>query len=494
MNNLSVLNRKTGYFNKVRRALIKLANIIDPNGETIQNDSFYDDVSESLERIANGYSSSSSVLPPVTSEHDGKVWVVAEGEWTVGEGGDSGGDANADVLFYDYDGTIVAGYSAEDFAKLSAMPANPSHEGLVAQGWNWSLADAKEHVALHRMLDIGQMYITDDGKTRIYVYLPWEGSFCDIYFSMDEGCVVTIDWGDGTSDSYDDNDYPGSATHEFSQYGYITITISSTLQIHFEGIGESISPYIYKIELGSKLDFESEFGCLLNGLSYVKSITIPSYMTKIPPFKGAAMALRFLCVPSQVTEIGDDLGLFECEGLTAVSLPNSIVRIDCHDCFSECYNLKRLIIPDSVESIKHTDIFLECRSLEHLVLSNNCTYELDGSQSYIELGETHALKTLQTALPFRLGSAPSLREVTVLNGVDMFGFSIDGAGTYGCPPSFDVLKFTTSDPPELATNIFEEPFGFILPTTKILIPRGSLSAYQSAEFYPDPSIYTYEEY
>ena len=45
-----------------------------------------------------------------------------------------GGSSGNDVIFYDYDGTVVASYSAADFANLSAMPANPTHEGLTAQG------------------------------------------------------------------------------------------------------------------------------------------------------------------------------------------------------------------------------------------------------------------------------------------------------------------------------------------------------------------------
>ena len=77
-----------------------------------------------------------------------------------------------DVMFYDYDGTVLYSYSASDFANLSAMPANPSHTGLTAQGWNWSLADAKSQVSTYGFLDIGQMYTTSDGKTRIYITIP----------------------------------------------------------------------------------------------------------------------------------------------------------------------------------------------------------------------------------------------------------------------------------------------------------------------------------
>ena len=77
-----------------------------------------------------------------------------------------------DVNFFDYDGTVIAAYTAAEFANLSVMPNNPSHDGLTAQGWNWSLADAKTYVMTYGALDIGQMYITSDGKTRFYITIP----------------------------------------------------------------------------------------------------------------------------------------------------------------------------------------------------------------------------------------------------------------------------------------------------------------------------------
>ena len=38
-----------------------------------------------------------------------------------------------DVCFWDYDGTLLYSYSAADFANLSELPANPSHDGLTAK-------------------------------------------------------------------------------------------------------------------------------------------------------------------------------------------------------------------------------------------------------------------------------------------------------------------------------------------------------------------------
>ena len=66
---------------------------------------------------------------------------------SVNVGGDRADEK--DVNFYDYDGTRLYSYSAADFAALDALPANPSHDGLTAQGWNWTLADAKTYVATY---------------------------------------------------------------------------------------------------------------------------------------------------------------------------------------------------------------------------------------------------------------------------------------------------------------------------------------------------------
>ena len=73
-----------------------------------------------------------------------------------------------DVTFYDYDGAVVASYSLEEARALTTLPVGPTHEGLTFQGWNWSLADIN---ALTRSMNIGAMYITDDGKTRLYIHI-----------------------------------------------------------------------------------------------------------------------------------------------------------------------------------------------------------------------------------------------------------------------------------------------------------------------------------
>lgn len=74
-----------------------------------------------------------------------------------------------DVDFLDYDGTIVYSYTATEFANLTALPANPTHDGLISQGWNWTLADAKAYVASYGFLDIGQLY-EPAGRFHLYIH------------------------------------------------------------------------------------------------------------------------------------------------------------------------------------------------------------------------------------------------------------------------------------------------------------------------------------
>ena len=114
-----------------------------------------------------------------------------------GGGGSSGGGAVAvspkEVNFYDYDGTCVHAYTVAEAQALSELPAGPEHPGLVFQGWNWSLEGVK---GLTRAMNIGAMYTTDDGTTRLYITLQ-EGRTSPM-LGVGVNGTVTVDWGDGT--------------------------------------------------------------------------------------------------------------------------------------------------------------------------------------------------------------------------------------------------------------------------------------------------------
>lgn len=103
-----------------------------------------------------------------------------------------------DVTYYDYDGTVLYSYSADAFAVLADHPALPEREGLICQEWNWSFDEAHNYVSKYGKCDIGATYITDDGKTRIYIEIDEynKGSVGIVFLCKAIGDIY-IDWGAG---------------------------------------------------------------------------------------------------------------------------------------------------------------------------------------------------------------------------------------------------------------------------------------------------------
>jgi hypothetical protein len=52
------------------------------------------------------------------------------------------------------------------------------------------------------------MYITDDGKTRLYVDLPYDGFTVPLIWYQRKRNAITLDWGDGSPvESFNDLNY-----------------------------------------------------------------------------------------------------------------------------------------------------------------------------------------------------------------------------------------------------------------------------------------------
>jgi len=333
----------------------------------------------------------------------------------VPTGGGGGGDADDDVIFIDYDGTIVDSYTKEDFLALSAMPENPSHEGLTAQRWNWSFADAQAYVRKYGALVVGQMYITDDGKTRIFVSL--NAGTLNPYVGIGLNGTAEVDWGDGsapdtiTGTSLTSLKY---ASHNYSQKGDYVITIdvksgsaslfgasngtsyyrtallrstsgsaTSTNQavdrtyakcIHGVMIGDGITNlgnyafvYCYSLQFvvipdGVTISGTTQFSNCFE----LKSITIPDDATSLPNSSFSnCYELQSIAIPNGVTSAGGSV-FSSCHELQAVTLPEGITSIGS-SIASDCYSLRTFIIPDGVTSIA-ANALTKCYALESLII------------------------------------------------------------------------------------------------------------------------------
>ena len=349
-----------------------------------------------------------------------------------------------EVNFRDYDGTVVYSYTPAEFAALSAMPANPDHSGdeipLTAQGWNWSFADAQAYVAKYGRLEVGQMYITTDGKTHIKIYIDPDTSanrmtFC-LRWTQSVSNGVTVDWGDGSATQT----YSGTEAeihgHTYAAGGWYDITLYVTAgNISFTGETNYCifgayndgNRYLYNrirnVRLGNGLSAEALDGYTFYGCIWLTDITIPNSIVSLGSYTfDFCYMLTSVTVPWSVSTLKSNV--FTNAYIYSASLPRGITELP--RTFYQAYCLKYVSIPDTVISYEYT--FRGCYSLEFLTSPESV--QTIGTNSFIQCG----------------------------------------IGEY---------HFTSATPPVLsvvANNIFGNGYDNFI----IYVPRGSLSAYQSA--------------
>lgn len=257
----------------------------------------------------------------------GKYFYTADGTKTAGTASSAGSADDPipaplkDVVFVDYDGEIVEQYTADEFLSLSSLPANPSHTGLTAQGWNWTLADAKTYVQSHGCLCIGQNYTTSDGKTRIYLDFTDQNMVGRPLYIMLCTTVkggVTIDWGDGTSTTTTANaNASGTYSHTYAA-GRYTLTLectSGTYYLGYNGSNHGIfhingtpesdvsATAVIAMEVGNNVTVLQRQG--FGGARNLRTISIPTTLTNFGDTTGnvfaGASSLKCLVFPSGTT-------------------------------------------------------------------------------------------------------------------------------------------------------------------------------------------------
>ena len=268
----------------------------------------------------------------------------------------------SDVNFLDYDGTILYSYTKEQFLALSAMPELPTRDGLICQGWNWDFDEAKEYVTDYGMLNIGAMYITDDGDTRLYIHIATEGRMTvPLYWSQTVNNGVYIDWGDGSDIQSVYGTGSRSATHTYANPGDYVIRLKVADDCTL-GLGADSTSFCV---MGNTADVGKVYCNML------QKVELGSGVTNIGV--GAfsyCYSLSSVVIPNSVTNIGD-YAFYYCYSLVSVSIPNSFISIG-NNAFRNCYSLASIIMSSSVISINNY-AFYYCYSLASVVIPNSVT-------------------------------------------------------------------------------------------------------------------------
>lgn len=300
-----------------------------------------------------------------------------------------GGDVNPTaeknaVTFYDYDGTIRYSYTAEEFLALTEMPPLPTQKGLICQEWNWSFEDAREYVAEYGILNVGATYITDDGKTRLYIRIAAQGRMdVPLYFQQTIANGVTIDWGDGSPTETLSDTGNVNTTHRYASIGDYIISLDvaegCTLILGHNTLGYCVMGssgnngrvycnMLQKVEIGTNVTtiggYAFQYCCSLI------SVTIPSSCTIL----GANLfyfneSLISIILPSDVASASINLA-YGCCSLTTIVMPNSITSFADNVC-RQCSSLSSIVIP-RLNSIQGY-VFQEVHSLSSIVIPNSIT-------------------------------------------------------------------------------------------------------------------------
>ena len=423
------------------------------------------------------------------------------------------------VAFFDYDGTITNTYTKEEFAALSALPANPSHTGLTAQGWNWTLTDGKTYLTNNpdADLNIGQMYVTTSGATEIDVTL--DAHTLAPYLIIAVNGEVEIDWGDNsTPDTVTGTSLTSnkSTQHTYSAPGNYTIKIkvnSGSFTSNNTAGNASLLSYTYN--LSTNRQYPSKIKAIRLGtgitqtgdikyLNFVEYITIPSSVTNIGSFINN-YSLKSLTIPSGVTEIknsafNNDVSLksvvipsstttihaafSSCDNLESITIPSGASIVD-NACFAYCRNLRPVILPSSITVIAHT-CFRENSCIESYEIKNGVTETKQGAfRSCLLMKEVTMPNTLTTIGQETFYDCWNLQSVTIPSSVT----SIGSSAFQNCT-GVSEYHFKPTTPPTLAaSNVFN---GGSQGTT-FYVPTGYLSAYTSATNYPSTSNVNYVE-
>lgn len=369
--------------------------------------------------IADNLDRLKAVVPAIKNAIVAKGGTVNEGDGLEDFPADINSIANSvynpeGVNFFDLDGTVLYSYTAEEFANLTSMPPNPdqTEHWLTAQGWNWTLADAKAYVAKYGGLNIGQYYVTIDGKTSVKIRLQEGRVHPQLGLYMNG--TADIDWGDESEHStltgtnfaykYTDHVYPGAGEY------IILITITGKARISGNG-GNS---FFCKHTVGSKTA-GNESRIYSNSIIDVhlgNDIDLGSYAF----FR--CYSLEHIAIPNTITTI-DGQTFRWCSTLSGIVIPHGVTSIGS-SAFEGCYSMRYVSISKTVTSVGNY-AFSQCFGVSSLIFGEAMTSA--GDYAFQDTGACDVIKVpgLQNIPQSFATRNRMLKEFVVPSGVTMIG-------------------------------------------------------------------------
>ena len=287
-----------------------------------------------------------------------------------------------DVTFIDYDGSVLYSYGLAEAQALTELPPLPNHDGLVCQGWNWTLEAIK---ALNRPVTVGAMYITDDGATKLHIRIATVGRMTvPLYIGQTVANGVSIDWGDGSAAETLAGTGNVNTSHTYAEPGdYVILLMPEDGCTLSFGANSSYYCVMGEIENNGKVYYNMLKGVYIgknvtsignsafSSCDSLASVTIPDEVTSIGNNAFSyCHSLASITIPDGVKSIGNS-AFNNCYSLASVTIPDEVTSIVL-SAFNNCYSLAGITIPDGVKSIGNS-AFSYCYSLASITIPDGVT-------------------------------------------------------------------------------------------------------------------------
>ena len=345
-----------------------------------------------------------------------------------------------DVNFYDYDGTLLFSYTIPEAQALTELPTPKGHSGLIFDGWNWDYEDV---IALDYPMNIGAMYRTDDGKTRLYLKVE-EPTSISLSFKNNDTGTVTVDFGDG--EVVETSETTPVLPHRY-EVGEYVLRISGTKQLvcnytNKDNIFGTIAgqrPILCKVEIGDNFSVQSYV------FSYCMNLETITYPSKTGVYTAWSSSTFYSCVSLKwinVTKNTSSLSyqvLVKCINLRSMTVPKTFNNISNNaeyagftklalpDTFSGTFvlgrsNIRRFRVPNGV--INMSNAFQGCATLEEMDEPSSITTRIPQAYasctSLAKLSLSAGAGIIQNSL---FNGSVNLRDVTFKGEITSIGNS-----------------------------------------------------------------------
>lgn len=226
----------------------------------------------------------------------------------------------------------------------------------------------------------------------------------------------------------------------------------------------------------------------------LKSVSIPSSVTKIGDWGFSATRLVSVIIPNSVRTIGK-YAFSVCDELTSITIPESVTYIG-NDAFASCRSLKSVSLPNTISNIGFFDF---CSSLTSIIIPNSVTnIDANAFNRCVSLTSVVIPNSVAEIGYSSFSNCVKLPSITIPNSVK----KIDIEAFIGCS------SFTSITIPKSVTEIGESAFSSclslkqiicksnippklirikdsnntpIIHLGKLIVPKGSKHLYEQAE-------------